>query len=79
MSVAHYACMQVGADLSHVFTTKGAAPTIKSYTPELIVHPYFSESTDFKPGEVRGCQAWVGRPSAFPGLQIHQQEDLPGG
>ncbi len=28
-----------GADLSHVFCTKDAAPVIKSYSPELIVHP----------------------------------------
>lgn len=28
-----------GADLSHVFTTQDAAPVIKSYSPELIVHP----------------------------------------
>lgn len=31
-------CLQ-GADLSHVFCTKDAAPVIKSYSPELIVHP----------------------------------------
>ena len=34
---------QTGADLSHVFTTGGAAPVIKSYSPELIVHPYLWE------------------------------------
>ena len=28
-----------GADLSHVFCTQEAAPVIKSYSPELIVHP----------------------------------------
>ncbi|KAF3825658.1 hypothetical protein GH733_006485 [Mirounga leonina] len=28
-----------GADLSHVFCTREAAPVIKSYSPELIVHP----------------------------------------
>jgi len=31
--------LRVGADLSYVFTTKEAAPVIKSYTPELIVLP----------------------------------------
>ncbi|KAH9606887.1 hypothetical protein KSS87_019721 [Heliosperma pusillum] len=33
-----------GADLSHVFCTKDAAPIIKSYSPELIVHPILEES-----------------------------------
>ncbi|XP_064359999.1 ATP-dependent (S)-NAD(P)H-hydrate dehydratase isoform X2 [Dromaius novaehollandiae] len=31
--------LKVGADLSHVFCTKDAATVIKSYSPELIVHP----------------------------------------
>lgn len=34
---------QTGADLSHVFTTPAAAPTIKCYSPDLIVHPYLAE------------------------------------
>lgn len=33
-----------GADLSHVFCTKDAAAVIKSYSPELIVHPVLEES-----------------------------------
>lgn len=33
-----------GADLSHVFCTKDAAPIIKGYSPELIVHPILEES-----------------------------------
>lgn len=33
-----------GADLSHVFCTKDAAPVIKGYSPELIVHPVLEES-----------------------------------
>lgn len=33
-----------GADLSHVFCTKDAAHVIKSYSPELIVHPVLEES-----------------------------------
>ncbi|RRT65298.1 hypothetical protein B296_00038130 [Ensete ventricosum] len=33
-----------GADLSHVFCTKDAATVIKSYSPELIVHPVLEES-----------------------------------
>ena len=39
-------CTQVGADLSHVFCTEGAATVIKSYSPELIVHPYLADSND---------------------------------
>ena len=38
--------LQVGADLSHVFCTEGAATVIKSYSPELIVHPYLSTEED---------------------------------
>ena len=40
----HSTDLQVGADLSHVFCTEGAATVIKSYSPELIVHPYLPDS-----------------------------------
>ncbi|XP_020820801.1 ATP-dependent (S)-NAD(P)H-hydrate dehydratase isoform X1 [Phascolarctos cinereus] len=36
---AAISALKLGADLSHVFCTKDAAPVIKSYSPELIVHP----------------------------------------
>uniref|UniRef100_A0ABM5FZ98 ATP-dependent (S)-NAD(P)H-hydrate dehydratase n=1 Tax=Pogona vitticeps TaxID=103695 RepID=A0ABM5FZ98_9SAUR len=36
--------LKVGADLSHVFCTKDAASVIKSYSPELIVHPVLDRS-----------------------------------
>ncbi|KAF7150873.1 hypothetical protein RHSIM_Rhsim02G0020900 [Rhododendron simsii] len=36
--------LRIGADLSHVFCTKDAAPIIKGYSPELIVHPVLEES-----------------------------------
>ncbi|XP_074819764.1 ATP-dependent (S)-NAD(P)H-hydrate dehydratase isoform X3 [Natator depressus] len=36
---AAISALKVGADLSHVFCTKDAAAVIKSYSPELIVHP----------------------------------------
>ena len=39
-----YFYLPQGADLSHVFCTKDAAPVIKSYSPELIVHPLLEES-----------------------------------
>jgi ATP-dependent NAD(P)H-hydrate dehydratase len=36
---AAISAMKVGADLSHVICAREAAPVIKSYSPELIVHP----------------------------------------
>lgn len=42
---ASISALKVGADLSHVFCTEGAATVIKSYSPELIVHPYLPDST----------------------------------
>ena len=50
----YYAAMsalRTGCDLSHVFCAEGAAPVIKTYSPELIVHPYLQESLG---GEDRG-------------------------
>ncbi|XP_021889420.1 ATP-dependent (S)-NAD(P)H-hydrate dehydratase [Carica papaya] len=41
---AAISALKIGADLSHVFCTKDAAPVIKSYSPELIVHPLLEES-----------------------------------
>ena len=32
--------LRAGADLSHIFCIEEAAIPIKSYSPELIVHPY---------------------------------------
>ncbi|KAH7291212.1 hypothetical protein KP509_29G006600 [Ceratopteris richardii] len=40
--------LKVGADLSHVFCTQGAGTVIKSYSPELIVHPILEESYEMK-------------------------------
>ena len=42
--MSHWRAVQVGGDLSHVFCTEGAATVIKSYSPELIVHPYLPDS-----------------------------------
>ncbi|XP_037945817.1 ATP-dependent (S)-NAD(P)H-hydrate dehydratase-like [Teleopsis dalmanni] len=36
---AAYTSLKVGADLAHVFCSREAAACIKSYSPELIVHP----------------------------------------
>lgn len=43
---ASYSALKVGADLSHVFCTPGAAAVIKTYSPELIVHPYLPDTAD---------------------------------
>lgn len=34
----------VGADMSHILCTEGAATVIKSYSPNLMVHPYLREN-----------------------------------
>jgi ATP-dependent NAD(P)H-hydrate dehydratase len=33
--------LRVGGDLSHIFCSKFSSPAIKSYSPEIIVHPVF--------------------------------------
>ncbi|KAG6544721.1 hypothetical protein Mapa_013911 [Marchantia paleacea] len=43
---AAFSALRMGADLSHVFCTEGAGTVIKSYSPELIVHPVLRESHD---------------------------------
>ena len=40
---AAISALKVGCDLSHVFCTSAASPVIKSYSPELIVHPLLDE------------------------------------
>ncbi|XP_043811086.1 ATP-dependent (S)-NAD(P)H-hydrate dehydratase isoform X2 [Manihot esculenta] len=48
---AAISALKIGADLSHVFCTKDAAPVIKSYSPELIVHPILEESYSIGEGD----------------------------
>ncbi|KAM0931520.1 hypothetical protein ACQ4PT_000272 [Festuca glaucescens] len=48
---AAISALKVGADLSHVFCTKDAATVIKSYSPELIVHPILEESYSVREDE----------------------------
>lgn len=48
---AAISALKIGADLSHVFCTKDAAPVIKSYSPELIVHPVLEESYNIRDEE----------------------------
>nr|XP_019586635.1 PREDICTED: ATP-dependent (S)-NAD(P)H-hydrate dehydratase isoform X2 [Rhinolophus sinicus] len=63
---AAISALKVGADLSHVFCTREAAPVIKSYSPELIVHPILDS-----PDAVREVEQWLPRLHALvvgPGL-----------
>ncbi|GJN06788.1 hypothetical protein PR202_ga24549 [Eleusine coracana subsp. coracana] len=48
---AAISALKIGADLSHVFCTKDAATVIKSYSPELIVHPILEESYSVRDDE----------------------------
>ncbi|KAI1241631.1 hypothetical protein IHE44_0005114 [Lamprotornis superbus] len=48
--------LKVGADLSHVFCTKDAATVIKSYSPELIVHPVLDS-----PNAIHEVEKWLPR------------------
>lgn len=47
------AALQVGADLSHVFCTRGAASILKTLCPDIIVHPYLMETHELSEGQVR--------------------------
>jgi len=42
------AALRGGGDLSHIFCTEKAATPIKSYSPEIIVHPYLLSEADLK-------------------------------
>ncbi|CAL1396879.1 unnamed protein product [Linum trigynum] len=56
---AAISALKIGADLSHVFCTKDAAPVIKSYSPELIVHPILEESYSVREEERKQVSAKV--------------------
>ncbi|KAM4561018.1 ATP-dependent (S)-NAD(P)H-hydrate dehydratase [Fundulus diaphanus] len=53
---AAISALKVGGDLSHVFCTKDAATVIKSYSPELIVHPVLDS-----PNAVEEIETWLPR------------------
>ncbi|KAM4608762.1 ATP-dependent (S)-NAD(P)H-hydrate dehydratase isoform 1-T2 [Polymixia lowei] len=53
---AAISALKVGADLSHVFCTRDAATVIKSYSPELIVHPVLDS-----PNAVEEIEKWLPR------------------
>lgn len=56
---AAISALKIGADLSHIFCTKDAAPVIKSYSPELIVHPVLEESYSIRDDEKASVSAKV--------------------
>ncbi|CAH2105566.1 unnamed protein product [Euphydryas editha] len=63
---AGIAALKVGADLVHIFCSKPAATVIKSYSPELIVHPLLD---DFD--AINNISPWLDRLHALvigPGL-----------
>lgn len=53
---AAIAALKFGADLAHVFCMKEAAPVIKSYSPELIVHPLLDSSNP-----IESIRPWLDR------------------
>lgn len=56
---AAISALKIGADLSHVFCTKDAAPVIKGYSPELIVHPVLVESYSVRDDDQRSVSLKV--------------------
>ncbi|XP_029794256.1 ATP-dependent (S)-NAD(P)H-hydrate dehydratase [Suricata suricatta] len=58
---AAISALKVGADLSHVFCTREAAPVIKSYSPELIVHPVLAEGLEHLSGGVAAPSGYFKR------------------
>ncbi|EFJ44426.1 hypothetical protein VOLCADRAFT_82819 [Volvox carteri f. nagariensis] len=54
---AALAALAVGADLSHVFCSTSAAPIIKQYSPDLLVHPYFLQRSDL----LQHVESWFNR------------------
>lgn len=55
---AAHAAAVFGADLSHIICEKNAATVIKSYTPDLMVHPYLYEK-DNVPSEVKDIDEFL--------------------
>lgn len=50
-------------DLAHVFCEKSAGTAIKSYSPELIVHPLLAGAKSGEPKDeiIRGVGEWIPR------------------
>uniref|UniRef100_A0A6M2DQC9 ATP-dependent (S)-NAD(P)H-hydrate dehydratase n=1 Tax=Xenopsylla cheopis TaxID=163159 RepID=A0A6M2DQC9_XENCH len=68
---AAISALKVGADLVHVFCPSDAAPVIKSYSPELIVHPLLNS-----PEAVSDITNWLTRLHVLivgPGLGLNEK------
>lgn len=48
--------LRVGGDMAHIFCSKNSSPSIKSYSPEIIVHPVFlsEEEVKFVSEDIKG-------------------------
>ncbi|KJE89538.1 carbohydrate kinase domain-containing protein [Capsaspora owczarzaki ATCC 30864] len=60
---AGIAALKAGADIVHVFSPEAAAMVIKTYSPELIVHPTLTTSTEHKDldAAVSAVGSWLER------------------
>jgi len=68
---AAMSALKLGCDLSHVFCAENAGIPIKSYSPDLIVHPYFQENTMISQAVVDKFTSWLPRLTSLvvgPGL-----------
>lgn len=65
--------LRAGVDLAHVFCEKSAGTAIKSYSPELIVHPLLAVARSGEPKDeaIRAVGEWIPRVDGLlvgPGL-----------
>ena len=58
---AAMSALRTGADLAHVFCTPAASPVIKSYHPDLIVHPLLPSESTVVPNAVKSIVDWLPR------------------
>ncbi|OBA24059.1 hypothetical protein METBIDRAFT_76943 [Metschnikowia bicuspidata var. bicuspidata NRRL YB-4993] len=56
---ASHSAALVGADLSHVICEKLAAPVIKGYSPDLMVHPYLYELLNPEVARFAPAETWA--------------------
>ncbi|GLC64601.1 hypothetical protein PLESTF_000183300 [Pleodorina starrii] len=71
---AAFAALAAGADLSHVFCSTSAAPIIKQYSPDLLVHPYFLQRSDLlqqvKAASTSQLASAAGAPAAMSSIPL---------
>ncbi|KAI3355821.1 hypothetical protein L3Q82_004384 [Scortum barcoo] len=73
---AAISALKVGADLSHVFCAKDAATVIKSYSPELIVHPVLQQDglwlVTQQPSVIQGYQKGILTPNFMEFTRLYE-------